>query len=241
MSVRLNEFAQAIGDAVPGWSARSLPPRKALEGRFCTLEPLDADRHAADLYDAYSAANDDRDWTYLANNRFTDLDSYFAYAQKSAAGADPMHFAVIDRQSARAIGTLSLMRMDPDNGVIEVGWVTYSPVLKQTTASTEAQFLFMQLVFDELGYRRYEWKCDNFNEPSKRTATRLGFRFEGIFRQAVVYKGRSRDTAWFSIIDSEWPTVKAGFQAWLLPANFDDQGRQRATLELLRCGGRVKA
>ena len=234
MPARHNEFGQSIGPSVPEWTARPLPPRRPVEGRFCTLEPLDAARHADDLYAAYAQAPDGRDWTYLFAERPADLDSTRAYVERAAKSADPMHFAVIDRQSGRAVGTLALMRIDPAHGAIEVGSVTFSPLLKQTPMSTEAQYLLMKLAFDELGYRRYEWKCDNFNEPSKRAATRLGFQFEGIFRQAVVYKGRSRDTAWFSIISGEWPALRTAFERWLAPANFDAQGRQRMSLDKFR-------
>lgn len=141
---------------------------------------------------------------------------------------------MIDRASGHAVGTLALMRQDPAHGVIEVGHVTFSPKLKQTPLSTEAQYLLMAHVFEQLGYRRYEWKCDSLNAPSRRAAERLGFRFEGIFRQAIVYKERSRDTAWFSIIDSEWPKLREAFEAWLAPENFDAEGRQRRSLVELR-------
>ena len=137
---------------------------------------------------------------------------------------------MVDRTTGKAVGTLALMRMDPGNGVIEVGHVTFSPKLQRTALSTEAQYLLMRRVFDELGYRRYEWKCDSLNAPSRATAQRLGFQFEGIFRQAVVYKGRTRDTAWFSIIDSEWPARRAAFERWLAPENFDENGVQRRRL-----------
>ncbi|KQW56500.1 GNAT family N-acetyltransferase [Variovorax sp. Root411] len=234
MPARQNDFGQSIGPDVPDWSPRALPPRQPIEGRFCTLEPLDVARHADDLYAAYAQAPDARDWTYLFSERSADLESIRAHAERAAKSTDPMHFAVIDRQSGRAVGTLALMRIDPAHGSIEVGSVTFSPLLKQTPMSTEAQYLLMKLAFDELGYRRYEWKCDNFNEPSKRAATRLGFQFEGVFRQAVVYKGRSRDTAWFSIIDSDWPALRTAFERWLAPGNFDAQGRQRMSLDKFR-------
>lgn len=234
MSARHNEYGQSIGPLVPGWTARPLPPRRALEGRYCSLEPLDAARHADDLHAAYAQAPDARDWTYLFVERPADLASTRAYIERAAQSTDPLHFAVVDRQSGRAVGTLALMRIDPAHGVIEVGSVTFSPLLKQTPMSTEAQYLLMKLAFDQLGYRRYEWKCDNFNEPSKRAAARLGFQFEGIFRQAIVYKGRSRDTAWFSIIDSEWPTVRTAFERWLAPENFDAEGKQRMALNSFR-------
>lgn len=168
---------------------------------------------------------------------FETAQGYREYCERAAASEDPLHFAVIARASGRAVGTLALMRIDPPNGVAEVGHVTFSPLLKRTPVSTEAQFLLMRRVFDELGYRRYEWKCDSLNAPSRQAALRLGFQFEGIFRQAVVYKGRSRDTAWFSIIDGEWPARRAAFEQWLAPENFDAQGRQRARLQALRGEG----
>ena len=234
MPARLNEYGQSIGPLVPEWTARALPPRRPIEGRYCTLEPLDAARHADDLYAAYAQAPDARDWTYLFVERPGDLAATRAHIERAAQTADPMHFAVIDGQSGRAVGTLALMRIDPTHGAIEVGSVTFSPLLKQTPMSTEAQYLLMKLAFDELGYRRYEWKCDNFNEPSKRAAHRLGFQFEGVFRQAVVYKGRSRDTAWFSITDGEWPVLRTAFERWLSPENFDAQGKQRMALDRFR-------
>jgi RimJ/RimL family protein N-acetyltransferase len=234
MSTRQNEYGQSVGPLVPEWASRSLPPRRPIEGRYCVLEPLDAARHTDDLFAAYALAPDARDWTYLFYERPTDLAGARAHVERAAQSADSLHFAVVDRQSGRAVGTLALMRIDPVHGTIEVGSVTFSPLLKQTPMSTEAQYLLMKLAFDELGYRRYEWKCDNFNEPSKRAAVRLGFRFEGIFRQAIVCKGRSRDTAWFSIIDSEWPALRTAFERWLAPENFDAEGKQRMALGSFR-------
>ncbi|KQP21679.1 GNAT family N-acetyltransferase [Pseudorhodoferax sp. Leaf267] len=234
MSHTQNEHAQPVGPALPGWTARARPRHTTLTGRFCRLEPLDAARHAADLHDAYVQAGDARDWTYMAVGPFADLDSYRRHAEAAAASTDPLHFAVVDAQTGHAIGTLALMRIDPAHGVVEVGHVMFSPALKQTPISTEAQFLLMQYVFDHLGYRRYEWKCDSLNAPSRKTAARLGFQFEGVFRQAVVYKGRSRDTAWFSIVDGDWPAVRAAFVQWLAPDNFDMHGAQRRTLAGIR-------
>ena len=150
---------------------------------------------------------------------------------------DPLFHAIVDAETGKAVGIAGYLRIDPGNGVIEVGHLHYSPRLQQTRAATEAMYLLMRRAFDELGYRRYEWKCDSLNAPSRAAALRLGFTFEGIFRKAIVYKGRSRDTAWFSIVDDEWPQVKAGFERWLDPANFDAAGRQRARLAELR-GGR---
>jgi RimJ/RimL family protein N-acetyltransferase len=234
MSDILNSYQQPIGAPVPGWSARAKPPRNVIEGRYCRLEPLDPQRHAADLYAAYSTAPDERDWTYLSVGPFADAASYRGYAERAAASPDPLHYAVIELKSGRAVGTLALMRIDPANGVIEVGFVTFSPLLKRTPVSTEVQYLLMKHIFEQLGYRRYEWKCDSLNAPSRQAAQRLGFQFEGIFRQAVVYKGRNRDTAWFSIVDSEWPALRAAFERWLAPENFDAQGQQRASLAAMR-------
>jgi RimJ/RimL family protein N-acetyltransferase len=147
---------------------------------------------------------------------------------------DPMHFAVVDLNTGKAVGTLALMRQDPTNGVVEVGYVAFSPRLKQTPLASEAQFLLLSYVFEGLRYRRYEWKCDSLNAPSRKAARRLGFTFEGIFRQAVVYKGRSRDTAWYSIIDSERPEIGKALRAWLHPGNFDADGWQRRPLSDMR-------
>ena len=159
-----------------------------------------------------------------------DFAAFREYLAKAAASSDPFHYAVIDRASGKAVGTFALMRIEPAHGVIEVGSVTFSPRLKQTPLSTEAQYLLMRYVFDDLGYRRYEWKCDSLNAASRAAALRYGFQFEGIFRQAVVYKGRSRDTAWFSMLDGEWPAIKRGFEQWLDPRNFDAAGAQRRKL-----------
>jgi len=230
----LNLYQQPIGEPLPGWTVRPRPSRSPIEGRYCRLEPLDPQRHAADLHAAYSQAPDGRDWTYMSVGPFADAASYRDYVELAAASADPMHYAVIERKTGSAVGTMALMRIDPANGVVEVGHVMFSPLLKNTPVSTEAQYLLMKHAFDELGYRRYEWKCDSLNAPSRQAAARLGFRFEGIFRQAIVYKGRTRDTAWFSIVDGEWPALRTAFEQWLAPENFDAQGRQRASLAALR-------
>src|SRR5207237_109447 len=168
---------------------------------------------------------------YMTFGPFDRRDDYRDHVVTATQADDPLHYAVVDLRSGTAVGTLSLMRQDPSNGVVEVGNIAFSPLLKQTPVSTEAQFLLMSYAFDELGYRRYEWKCDSLNAPSRRAAQRLGFTFEGIFRQAVVYKQRSRDTAWFSVIDREWPALRAAFDAWLTPGNFDAQGEQRTRLQ----------
>jgi RimJ/RimL family protein N-acetyltransferase len=226
----LNSLGQPIGHPVFGWSARPQPPRAPIEGRLCRLEPLDPARHAAELHACNCQAKDARDWTYLPYGPFENLATYSAWADQAAAADDPLFYAIVDCTSGRAAGVASLMRIDPGNGVIEVGNIKYAPALQCTSAATEAMYLLMRRVFDELGYRRYEWKCDALNTSSRAAAVRLGFVFEGIFRQAVVYKGRNRDTAWFSIIDREWPALKIAYAQWLAADNFDAQGQQRRRL-----------
>jgi RimJ/RimL family protein N-acetyltransferase len=234
MTDHRNQFDQPIGRPVPGWTARPVPPKTATTGRFCRVEPLDPTRHAADLFEANRADAGGRNWTYLGVDGFADPAAYRAWLDQMAAGTDPMFHAIIDLATGRAVGVASYLRIDPANGVIEVGHINYSPHLQRKPAATEAMFLMMARAFDELGYRRYEWKCDDRNAPSRAAAERLGFTYEGTFRQALVYKGRNRDTAWFSIVDGEWPAVKSAFERWLAPENFDGEGRQKRSLTELR-------
>ncbi|MDP4002647.1 GNAT family N-acetyltransferase [Methylobacterium sp. NEAU K] len=233
MSARLNAFGQPIGPALPDWTPRPLPPRTPMEGRTCRVAPLDPDAHTSDLFATYGAAPDRRGWTYLGDELPESETAYRARIETMAASRDPLFHAILDRVSGTALGIASYLRIDPGNGVIEVGHLHFGPRLQRVPAATEAMALMMARVF-ELGYRRYEWKCDSLNAPSRAAALRYGFTFEGIFRNAVVVKGRSRDTAWFSITDAEWPRVRAGFAAWLDPGNFDGDGRQRRGLAELR-------
>lgn len=225
-----NALGQPVGHPLPDWQPRLPPPRTALHGRFCRLEPLDPARHADDLFAANARAADARAWTYLPYGPFESQAAYTAWLQASCLGADPLFHAIVDQQTQQATGLASYLRISPADGVIEVGHINYSPLLQRTAAATEAMYLMMVRVFDELGYRRYEWKCDALNAPSRAAARRLGFRFEGIFRNATVYKGRNRDTAWFAMTDADWPHIKAAFEAWLSPGNFDAAGRQRTAL-----------
>lgn len=231
MSHRFNEFGQPIGPAVEGWVAPPFPPRETLRGRLATVEPLDAARHAASLH-AANVLNDGSMWTYLPYGPFATEDEYRAWAEKAAAQRDPIFYAICDATTGDAIGVASYLRIEPAQGSIEVGHLAFSPRLQQTPIATEAMFLMMRNVF-ELGYRRYEWKCDSYNFPSRSAAQRLGFTYEGEFRQAVVVKGRNRDTTWFSITDAEWPALKAAFEQWLDPANFGPGGEQRVSLSSL--------
>ena len=207
-----------------------------MEGRYCRVEPVDPGRDAVDLYAAYQLDKEGRNWTYLPHGPYSRFEDYLKYLERAAASDDPFVHCVIERSSGRAVGVASYMRIDAAAGVIEVGGINYSPLLQRTPAATEAMYMMMRRVFDELGYRRYEWKCDALNAPSRAAATRLGFQYEGLFRQATVYKGRNRDTCWFSILDREWPALKQALERWLDPANFDAAGQQRQNLSNLRSG-----
>jgi RimJ/RimL family protein N-acetyltransferase len=229
-SVRTNRFGQPIGFPVPNWEARPWPPRTALEGRYCRIEPFDPERHTTDLFDAFAQEPEGRLWTYMPYGPFPSFESFRDFMRGHFCGPDPLCHAIAEQRSGRAAGVASYMRIDPAMGTIEVGSIAYAPRLQKTTAATEAMYLMMRRAFDELRYRRYEWKCDALNASSRQAAVRLGFRFEGIFRQAVVYKGRNRDTAWYSIIDREWPALNAAFEQWLDPHNFGPDGHQRRRL-----------
>ena len=222
-----------IGVPLAGWTSREPPGRSTMEGRFCRLEPLEAS-HADALFEAYQTAPDGRDWTYLPVQRFTDRSLFKAHVAAQAVSTDPLHHAIVEHTSGRPVGTAALMRIDPANGVIEVGHIAYSPLLQRRAAGTEAIYLLMRRVFDERGYRRLEWKCDSLNDPSRRAALRYGFMLEGIFRQAVVTKGRNRDTAWYAILDEDWPPLRLALERWLSPDNFEADGSQRQALAALR-------
>jgi RimJ/RimL family protein N-acetyltransferase len=232
-SIAHNDLGQPIGQPLPDWTPRQLPPPTAMYGRYCRVEPIKAELHAEQLFEANSGDTEGRNWTYLFANKPASFAAYREWVEKMSTSKDPMMHAIIDLESGCAVGVASFMRMDPNFGTIEVGNINFSPRLQRTRAATEAMYLMMRRAFDELGYRRYEWKCDSLNAPSRAAALRYGFTFEGIFRKAVVYKERSRDTAWFSITDDEWPLIKRVFSQWLAPENFDAQGRQREALGAL--------
>jgi RimJ/RimL family protein N-acetyltransferase len=200
-----------------------------MAGRYCRVEPLDPARHADDLFRANALDATGRNWTYLSYGPFDTLEAYREWMQSKCLGDDPLFHAIVDSAAGRAVGVASYMRIDPRNGSIEVGHINYSPLLQRKPAATETMYLMMKRAF-ELGYRRYEWKCDALNAPSRAAAQRLGFSFEGVFRRATIYKGRSRDTAWYAAIDSEWPELERAFLRWLDSANFDAQGNQRLRL-----------
>ncbi|MGH7659566.1 MAG: GNAT family N-acetyltransferase [Vulcanimicrobiaceae bacterium] len=206
------------------------PSRVTLEGAYTKLVPLDSSRHAKDLYAPTHAAGSEALWRYLFDGPFASEEEFRSALDRKAASEDPFFFAITDPASGRALGYASYLRIEPAHRCIEVGSILYSPELQRTRAATEAMYLMARHAFEDLGYRRYEWKCDSLNLPSMRAALRLGFTSEGLFRQHMIVKGRSRDTAWFSIIDGEWPQRKAAFERWLAPQNFDANGRQRTSL-----------
>ncbi len=216
------------------WHAALAPRREPIDGQTVRLEPLDPARHGEDLFQA--TADADSTWEYLPYGPFADRQEFMAWLARRAPVDDPLTFTIIDKEARAARGLASLMRMDPANGVIEIGHIWLSPALQRTRQATEAIFLMARYVFEQLANRRFEWKCNAANEPSRRAAERFGFVFEGVFRQHMVVKGRNRDTAWYSITDGEWPSRRAAFEAWLSPENFDSAGRQRRSLSALREG-----
>ncbi len=230
MSNHVNEPGQPVGAPVTGGFPRPLPPDGPMTGRRCTVVPLDPQAHAGALFNAYAADAEDRVWTYLPYGPFRSLPGFRAWLGAACTGADPKFHTILDAGGA-PVGMASYLRIAPEAGVIEVGHINFSPALQGTAAATEAMFLMMRRVFDELGYRRCEWKCDALNAASGRAAVRLGFEYEGTFRQATHYKGRNRDTAWYAIIDRDWPAIRAGFEKWLAPGNFDSSGQQRTRLQ----------
>ncbi|MFZ1726281.1 MAG: GNAT family protein [Albidovulum sp.] len=215
-----------FGEALSGWVMPVAPDRAVLEGRYARLERLSV-AHAAELFSANAV--DDRIWDYLPYGPFADLAGYRAWVASVAEGPDPCFYAILDKASGKALGVASYLRITPASGSIEVGHINYSAALQRTPAATEAMFLMMDWAFGA-GYRRYEWKCDALNLPSRRAAARLGLSYEGVFRQATIYKGRNRDTAWFAAIDKEWPALKAAYERWLDPGNFGADGGQRESL-----------
>ena len=231
MSEDRNQLGQPVGRPVEGWSGAQRPTREPMAGRYCRVEPLEPARHATSLFSANAADTNGAMWTYMGYGPFASLEDYGAWAERACRTDDP---SVPCRGRARhrpGLGCGQLpARRSLGTAAIEVGHIAFAPALQRTTAATEAMYLMMRRAFEELGYRRYEWKCNALNEASRRAAVRLGFSFEGVFRQAMVVKGRNRDTAWYAVIDREWPALKAAYEDWLAPANFDRSGRQRRDL-----------
>ena len=231
MDYELNQLNQPVGLVVSEWESPPHPRPAVIEGHFCRLEPLDA-RHAQSLYEANALDLEGKNWAYLPYGPFDTLADFCHWIEQYCCGSDPQFYAIIDLAKENAVGVASYLRVNPSIGSIEVGHINYSPCLQRTPAATEAMYLMMARAF-ELGYRRYEWKCNALNIPSRNAAQRLGFSFEGVFRQAAIVKGRNRDTAWYAALDCEWPAIKEAFLQWLNPSNFDEQGNQRTQLSAL--------
>jgi RimJ/RimL family protein N-acetyltransferase len=206
------------------------PERIGTGGRYVSLEPLDFAKHAEALWQGLGGTENADLWLYMHDGPFMDRSAFDAHVRAKSASEDPLLFAIVDRGTGLAVGRAQLMRIDPRNRVIEVGGILYTRALQRSRGATEAMYLFARYVFEDLGFSRYEWKCNSLNEASRHAALRLGFTFEGIFRQHMIVKGKSRDTAWFSMLDSEWPERKRRFERWLDESNFDSEGRQKTRL-----------
>ncbi|CAI0722559.1 GNAT family protein [Serratia ficaria] len=233
--MRTNQHGQPVGEPLADWRPARRPQGvTTLGGRFCRLAPLDPQRDSAALFAAFQQAPDGRDWTYLPVERPESPAAMRQHLNNLQANDALVNFTVFDAASGAPVGTVAFMRIDEANGVLEIGHVSWSPAMKRRSSATEAIALMLRHAFDELGYRRCEWKCDSHNAPSKQAALRFGFSYEGCFRYAVIVKGRSRDTDWFAITGDRWPAIGAAFERWLSADNFDAQGRQKQRLQALR-------
>jgi RimJ/RimL family protein N-acetyltransferase len=232
MSESLPELNLPIGEPVADWRAPPRPSGELMQGDYCRIEPIDPGRHAEDLHEANLTDREGRIWYYLPYGPFDSLPDYRTWMEATCLSNEPMFHAIVDLKTGKAVGVASYLRIDPDNGSIEVGHINYSPLVQRTPAATEAMYLMMRRAF-ELGYRRYEWKCHSMNQKSRAAAMRLGLSYEGVFRQATVVKGRNRDSAWYAAIDAEWEALEAAFRQWLDPQNFSPDGSQKRALSEL--------
>jgi RimJ/RimL family protein N-acetyltransferase len=225
--------SRPVGPIVDPLPSGAKPDLRPLPGRWIRLDPLNVTAHGAQLFKPFADpdANDDV-WTWMPYGPFVDQTSFLSWLKDREAARDPWFYALVKRDTGEALGMAAFMRADPTNGVIEIGNIWMAPALQRTRESTEAMYLMIRHAFDDLGVRRLEWKCDALNAPSRAAALRFGFEFEGIFKQHMIIKGRNRDTAWFAIIDKDWPTIRKGFEAWLAESNFDAKGQQKAKLQV---------
>jgi RimJ/RimL family protein N-acetyltransferase len=222
-----------VGDIVDPKPPGSRPDRRPLHGRFMLLVPVSALEHGRDLYDSFHDADPHGHvWTYMPYGPWENFEVFEAWLKEREASRDPWFYAFVRRDTGKACGMGAFMRCDAPNGVIEIGHIWMSPGLQRTREATESIFLMIRHCFDDLGVRRLEWKCAALNAPSRAAAERFGFSFEGIFRQHLIVKGRNRDTAWFAMLDKDWPRIHAAFEAWLKPGNFDARGHQKAKLQV---------
>ena len=233
MASTINSLNQPVGEPMPDWRGARRPDGRTLEGRYCCLEVLDPVRHAEDLYAAFSEDRTGELWTYMVDGPYSSFDTFLAAVEKAGTARGFLYYAVLEKSTGLALGRAAYLRVDPVMGNMEVGSIAYSPRLQRTNMATEAVYLMLRHAFDDLGYRRCEWKCDSLNAASRRAAVRLGFSYEGLFRQAMVYKGRNRDTAWYAMVDGDWPGIRQGVERWLEPENFDRLGRQKQPLRSL--------
>lgn len=228
-----NEFNQIVGIEINNWQRKATPSNTILQGQYCRLEPLMIHKHAAQLFDSLMLDNLGDTWTYLPYGPFNEYEAFLSWLQSTMSEPDTLLYAILDIKNSIPIGIAGYLRINPEHGVIEVGHLHFSKLLQKTPAATEAMFLMMEHAFDALNYRRYEWKCNALNDASKNAALRLGFTFEGIFRQSNVFKNRNRDTAWFSILDHEWPRLNKKLKEWLKPNNFNSDGIQKRRLTMI--------
>lgn len=228
--VVINTLGQPVGFPVPNWTRRPDVPWTPLIGRTCRLDPLNVETHARDLFDAFSLDPEGRNWTNLKDGPFPDFPSFHAWLEDITADKNRLDYVITDGRTDRAVGMICYTCIEPDHGSIEVGGMKFSPLMQRTTMGTEAMYLMMRRAFDELGYRRYAYRCNLLNFKSREAAVRFGFRSEATFRQRIVYGGRNGDITWFSILDSEWPKLRAAYEKWLSPENFDKDGKQRQRL-----------
>ena len=226
------ELGLPVGGAVAGWNPPAPPSTTTMQGAYCRLERLEPRVCVNELYEAFSRDADGRNWLYMPYGPFSSFAEFKQWLEQISVTIDPLFFGIFDMSSNKAVGLASFLRIVPAQGVVELGHLNFSPLLQRTRAATEAMFLMMERVFEQ-GYRRYEWKCDSLNNASRKAAQRLGFSYEGTFRKACMYKGRSRDTSWYSVIDEEWPALKVAYLQWLAPSNFDDKGVQIQSLSEL--------
>ena len=226
MTTQINELGQPIGESLANWSSAQFPSYIAFEGSFCRIEPIDVKRHAEELFEAYAVDIDNKMWTYMSYGPFKSVENVQQWLEHASQKTDPQFYVLIEKKTNKAVGLSSYMRIKPEHGVIEVGGISFSPLLQRTAIATEIMYLMMKRVFEELGYRRYEWKCDALNTASCNAAIRFGFSYDGTFRKHIVYQNRSRDTAWYSMLDDEWPLLKLAYEQWLAPENFNNNGQQ---------------